>query len=181
MESTSDAAVRLNYDNDDANEEDDDVITSLHRDGKVKLGDISKNRSENQYIDNQIASSDLHLHDPKACQQAFLESGPLGLFLLFIPPRFIDRFMFKATKQALEEKQSGQRAKIVLTTKALRCVLGLDIAMSLCNSTQMKELWSQKMFLGSSAFSSTFYHVERYLCSHSWFSAHILSVDGKES
>ena len=155
MESTSDAAVRLNYDNDDANEEDDDEITSLHRDGKVKLGDISKNRSENQYIDNQIASSDLHLHDPKACQQAFLESGPLGLFLLFIPPRFIDRFIFKATKQALEEKQSGQRAKIVLTTKALRCVLGLDIAMSLCNSTQMKELWSQKMFLGSSAFSST--------------------------
>ena len=155
MESTSDVARELHYNNEDDNEEDDNLITNLHRDGKVRLRDIKSAQRENQYIDNQIASANLYLHNPKACQQAFLESGPLGLFFLFIPKRFIDGFIFKAMKEALEAKQSGQRTKIVLTTKALCCVLGLDIALLLCNSTQMKELWSTKLFLGSSAFSST--------------------------
>ena len=59
MESTSDVARELHYNNEDDNEEDDDLITNLHRDGKVRLRDIKSAQRENQYIDNQIASADL--------------------------------------------------------------------------------------------------------------------------
>ena len=157
MASTSAAVRELEFGQGGEQDESSEVESTggFEADERITRNTVSKSRLENQYIDNQMASSDLHLHNPSKCKEEFLDSGPLGLFFLFIPKRFIDRYMFKATKELLESKESGQKTNFVLTNKAFRCVIGLDIAMSLCNNTAMKELWSTKMFMGSSSFAST--------------------------
>ena len=137
-------------DDDNANDDSPTIFADVPTEDK-----ITKWRSENRYIDEQIASSDLVLINPTSCAQAYNDDGPLGLFFLFVPPRFLDKFMLKATQEELVSKESNSTKKIVLTKNLFCCAVGLDIAMSLCNSTSIKELWSSKTFLGSSAFSST--------------------------
>ena len=139
-------------DDDEDNEETSVPLISAHTPTEEQ---ISAWRSENKYIDEQMAASDLVLFNPVACAQAYKDDGPLGLFFQFIPRGFIDRFMLKATQEELASKDGNSGKKIVLTPKLFRCVIGLDIALSLCNSTSIKELWSSKMFLGSLSFSNS--------------------------
>ncbi|OWZ14705.1 hypothetical protein PHMEG_00011776 [Phytophthora megakarya] len=103
----------------------------------------------NEYVDGPIDESGLHLVQDREVTQAYKERGALGLFSLFFTRAFRDAFLC-FTNTILTEK-----GKPKATVFELDAYIGMKIAMSIIPLTEIKELRSQKLFLGQSDFIQT--------------------------
>ncbi|OWZ00780.1 hypothetical protein PHMEG_00027959 [Phytophthora megakarya] len=95
----------------------------------------------NAYIDGIMRDSGLHIVREREVRAAYKERGELGLFSLFFTRDFRDSLR-TWTNQILKEK-----GKPEVTVYELDAYMGLEIAMSFNPVTEMKELWSQKVFM----------------------------------
>ncbi|POM63507.1 Hypothetical protein PHPALM_21083 [Phytophthora palmivora] len=102
----------------------------------------------NAYIDGIMRDSGLHIVREREVRASYKERGELGLFSLFFTRDFRDSLR-SWTNQILKEK-----GKPEATVYELDAYMGLEIAMSFNPVTEMKELWSQKVFMGQSDFAA---------------------------
>ncbi|KUF78757.1 WASH complex subunit [Phytophthora nicotianae] len=126
--------------------EGDDVFNSESTAGALPPGE---RRTGNAYVDGIIHDSGLHIIREGQVKAAYEERGELGLFSLFFTREFRDS-LHRWTNEMLKEK-----GKPEATVCELDAYIGLEIAMSFNPVTEIKELWSQKMFMGQSDFVAT--------------------------
>ncbi|OWZ04679.1 hypothetical protein PHMEG_00023377 [Phytophthora megakarya] len=103
----------------------------------------------NTYVDDLIRESGLHIVREREVNLAYKERGELGLFSLFFTREYRDALL-SWTNTMLKDK--GKKDTTVFELDAF---IGLEIAMSIIPLTEIKELWSQKLFLGQSDFAKT--------------------------
>ncbi|POM68374.1 Hypothetical protein PHPALM_15472 [Phytophthora palmivora] len=103
----------------------------------------------NAYIDGIMRDSGLHIVREGEVRASYKERGELGLFSLFFMRDFRDSLR-TWTNQILKDK-----GKPEATVYELDAYMGLEIVMSFNPVTEMKELWSQKVFMGQSDFAAT--------------------------
>ncbi|KUF83431.1 Dihydrolipoyllysine-residue succinyltransferase [Phytophthora nicotianae] len=116
-------------------------------DATVVIPPVHRKLSGNEYIDGLIRESGLHIIRDKEVQSAYADRGELGLFSLFFTRGFRDSLQ-NWTNTMLKEK-----GKVEATLFEIDAYIGLEIAMSIIPLTEIKELWSQKLFLGQQDFT----------------------------
>ncbi|GMF49486.1 unnamed protein product [Phytophthora fragariaefolia] len=99
--------------------------------------------------DEGAADCGLHIVREREVKAAYRERRELGLFSLFFTREFRDSLQ-SWTNKLLKEKGRPET-----TVYELDAYIGLEIAMSFNPVTEMKELWSQKPFMGQADFGST--------------------------
>ncbi|KAK1935572.1 hypothetical protein P3T76_010267 [Phytophthora citrophthora] len=126
-------------------EEDVDEVSDSEEDVTTTAGQ----RTGNAYVDNLTRDSGLHIVREKEVTAALKGRGELGLFSLFFTREFRDSLLLWTNKML---KEKGKQEATVFELDAY---IGLEIAMSFNPVTQMKELWSTKLFMGQPDFGST--------------------------
>ncbi|OWZ14317.1 hypothetical protein PHMEG_00012217, partial [Phytophthora megakarya] len=109
----------------------------------------TQRRTGNTYVDSLIRESGLHIIREKEVAAAYKERGMLGLFSLFFTREFRDSL------QTWTNKLLREKGKPEATVCEIDAYIGLEIAMSFNPVTEIKELWSQKLFMGQSDFRAT--------------------------
>lgn len=130
----------------------EDVATDTDEDaaeGIVGPPQIGRRNTGNAYVDGIISESGLHLIREGEVHDAYKKRGELGLFSLFFTRDFRDALL-RWTNETLKEQ-----GKVKATAFEPDAYIGLEIAMSIIPVTEIKELWSQKVFLGQSDFGVT--------------------------
>ncbi|KAL7571760.1 hypothetical protein ACA910_002852 [Epithemia clementina (nom. ined.)] len=91
LEQDSASEVEDNFDEDEVN----DVITMNRWIGKddLSISNLNQNTAENTYTYNQVQDSDLVINNIDKVIDAYKNTGPMGLLLLFIPSRFCEILM----------------------------------------------------------------------------------------
>ncbi|POM75332.1 LOW QUALITY PROTEIN: Hypothetical protein PHPALM_7578 [Phytophthora palmivora] len=106
-------------------------------------------RTGNGYVDRIIRDSGLHIVREREVKTAYNERGELGLFSLLFTREFRDSLQ-SWTNKMLEDKGIPEA-----TVCELDAYIGLEIALSFNPVTEIKEMWSQKLFMGQSNFVAT--------------------------
>ncbi|KAE9001595.1 hypothetical protein PF005_g13587 [Phytophthora fragariae] len=164
-----DIANLLNNDDDGADWGFESSVTEEADNGLDELGDESagatksaseaappvattpppQRRTGNEYVDRIIQASGLHIIRDKEVQTAYNARGELGLFSLFFAREF------RASLQSWANKTLKEKGIQEATEFEIDAYIGLEIAMSFNPVTEIKELWSQKLFMGQSDFAFT--------------------------
>ncbi|RLN37861.1 hypothetical protein BBJ28_00000464, partial [Nothophytophthora sp. Chile5] len=101
------------------------------------------------YIEKLSSESGLHLLQEGRVRQAYTESAERGLFGVFVTEQLKDKW------RAWTNAVLSARGAPPVTVSELDAYLGLEMAMSLCPMTDIKEFWSTKLFLGQRDISDT--------------------------
>uniref|UniRef100_H3GEE4 PiggyBac transposable element-derived protein domain-containing protein n=1 Tax=Phytophthora ramorum TaxID=164328 RepID=H3GEE4_PHYRM len=105
----------------------------------VSTSPSAQRRTGNAYVDHLIQASGLHIKD----------RGELGLFSLFFTREF------RTSLQTWTNEMLKTKGRFEATEFEIDAYIGLEIAMSFNPVTEIKELWSQKLFMSQSDFAST--------------------------
>ncbi|OWY90838.1 hypothetical protein PHMEG_00040851, partial [Phytophthora megakarya] len=103
----------------------------------------------NEYVDNLIKSSGLHIIRSREVTAAYNERGELGLFSLFFTREF------RTSLQSWTNEMLKEKGRQEATEYEIDAYIGLEIAMSFNPVTAIKDLWSQKLYMGQSDFATT--------------------------
>ncbi|CAN0060613.1 unnamed protein product, partial [Heterosigma akashiwo] len=95
----------------------------------------------NAYVAETVANAGIRLRHPQRVRQA-AESGPLGVFHLFLKPSFFAA-VFKWTNKEIEGRGGDP-----VTTEQFMAYVGLEIATSIVHFNNLKDYWSKGMFRG---------------------------------
>jgi len=109
----------------------------------------STTNSVNACLEALNESVGLHIRQPNRAKRAFEESGPLGLFRLFITRKFLVAIR-DWTDRSLDEAGKKRVNKMELNAH-----LGLEMATSLVKLNHIKSHWSVSMFGGHNDFWQT--------------------------
>ncbi|KAE8899747.1 hypothetical protein PF007_g16673 [Phytophthora fragariae] len=115
----------------------------------TRLLPIPQRLTGNAYVDGLIRESGLHIIRDREVSLAYKERGELGLFSLFFTREYRDSLR-RWTNEMLKDKGKDEA-----TLFEIVAYIGLEIAMSIIPLTEIKELWSQKLFLGQLDFTKT--------------------------
>ncbi|KAE8966713.1 hypothetical protein PR001_g28316, partial [Phytophthora rubi] len=115
----------------------------------TRLLPIPQRLTGNAYVDGLIRESGLHIIRDREVSLAYKERGKLGLFSLFFTREYRDSLR-RWTNEILKDKGKDEA-----TLFEIVAYIGLEIAMSIIPLTEIKELWSQKLFLGQLDFTKT--------------------------
>ncbi|KAK1941088.1 hypothetical protein P3T76_007794 [Phytophthora citrophthora] len=127
-------------------EEDVDEVYDSEEDVTTPAGQ----RTGNAYVDNLIRDSGLHIvRERERWQRHSRSVVNSACFLFFFSREFRDSLLLWTNKML---KEKGKQEATVFELDAY---IGLEIAMSFNPVTQMKELWSTKLFMGQPDFGST--------------------------
>ncbi|POM66310.1 Hypothetical protein PHPALM_17848 [Phytophthora palmivora] len=102
----------------------------------------------NAYVDELIRDRGLHIVRKNEVKAAYKERWNLDLFSLSLTKEF------RESLRTWTNKMVKDKSKPEATVYELDAYIRLEIAMSFNPVTEIKELWSTKMFIGQSDFAS---------------------------
>uniref|UniRef100_H3H696 PiggyBac transposable element-derived protein domain-containing protein n=1 Tax=Phytophthora ramorum TaxID=164328 RepID=H3H696_PHYRM len=109
----------------------------------------AQRRTGNAYVDHLIQESGLHIVRDREVRTVYKDRGELGLLSLFFTREF------RTSLQTWTNKMLKTKGRLEAMEFEIDAYIGLEIAISFNPVTDIKELWSQKLFMGQSDFALT--------------------------
>ncbi|KAG1692820.1 hypothetical protein DVH05_024435 [Phytophthora capsici] len=102
-----------------------------------------------EYMASLNEQSGLHIVAEQQVAKAYRDNGEYGLFSLFVTASFRRNILSWTSEEMVTRGQDA------LTESEFDAYCGLEIARSICVLSDIAEYWSEKRFLGQSAFPET--------------------------